>query len=51
MRLTKATSRLTSFTDPEKSYEEVFLVDTGATDCMARANELDKLGIERTTCE
>ncbi len=47
MGLTKVTTRLTSFTNPEKSYEEVFLVDTGATDCMAPADELDKLGIER----
>jgi len=38
---------LTSFTNPEKSYEELFLVDTGATDCMAPADELDRLGIER----
>jgi len=45
--LTKVTTRLTSFTNPEKSYEELFLVDTGATDCMAPADELDRLGIER----
>lgn len=45
--MTKVTTRLTSFTNPEKSYEELFLVDTGATDCMAPADELDRLGIER----
>ncbi len=47
MGLTKVTTRLTSFSNPEKFYEEVFLVDTGATDCMAPADKLDKLGIER----
>jgi len=47
MGLTKVTTRLTSFADGDDFYEEVFLVDTGATDCMAPADELDKLGIER----
>lgn len=30
-----------------RSYEDRFLVDTGATDCMAPASELRKAGIER----
>jgi clan AA aspartic protease len=45
MGLTKVTTKLTSITDPQKSYEALFLVDTGATDCMAPADELQKLGI------
>ena len=47
MGLTKVTTTLTSITDPQKSYEALFLVDAGATDCMAPADELDRLGIER----
>ena len=49
MGLTKVTVRLTSFADRQKFYEEIFLVDTGATDCMAPADELDRLGIERVS--
>ncbi len=45
MGLTKVTTTLKSVTDPQRSYEALFLVDTGATDCMAPADELEKVGI------
>ena len=54
MGLIKVTTRLTNITDPEKYYEGLFLVDTGATDCMVAADELEKLGIQKrgkTACE
>ncbi len=47
MGLTKVTAKLTNTADPEKSYEALFLVDTGATDCMAPADELERLGIAK----
>lgn len=46
MGLTKVTTKLTSLRDGDKSYESLFLVDTGATDSMAPADELEKLGIK-----
>ena len=45
MGLTKVTTTLRGISDPQKSYEALFLVETGATDCMAPADELAKLGI------
>jgi clan AA aspartic protease len=47
MGLTKVTTKLTSIADPLKSYEALFLVDTGATDSMAPADELEKMGIPK----
>jgi clan AA aspartic protease len=47
MGLIKVTARLTNVTDSQKYYEGLFLVDTGATDCLAPADELEKLGIEK----
>ncbi|MBI1785292.1 retroviral-like aspartic protease family protein [Candidatus Sumerlaeota bacterium] len=47
MGLTKVTVKLTSTGDARGVYETLFLVDTGATDSMAPANELDKAGIQR----
>ena len=47
MGLTKVTTKLTSFVAPESSYEAIFLVDTGATDSMAPADELEKIGVAR----
>ena len=47
MELTKVTTKLTNLADPRRSYEEVFLVDTGATDSMAPADELEKVGIAK----
>jgi clan AA aspartic protease len=48
MGLTKVTTTLRSIADPEKFYEALFLVDTGATDCVAPADELEKLGVSQT---
>lgn len=45
MGLTKVTTKLTSLYSPYGTYEEVFLVDTGATDCMAPADKLEKMGV------
>lgn len=45
MGLTKVTTKLTNVTDPQRSFEGLFLVDTGATDSMAPRDELEKLGI------
>jgi clan AA aspartic protease len=47
MGLTKVTAKITVLGNAEKSYEAVFLVDTGATDSMAPSTELDKIGIKR----
>ncbi len=45
MGMTKVTTRLIGFEEPGRSYEAVFLVDTGATDCMAPADELERVGV------
>jgi len=45
MGLTKVTTRLTSFATPERSYEAIFLVDTDATDSLAPADELERIGL------
>jgi clan AA aspartic protease len=47
MRLTKVTTRLVNLRAPDRVYEAVFLVDTGATDCMAPTDELEKIGIRK----
>lgn len=47
MGLTKVTTKLTNIEDPKKSYEAVFLVDTGATDSMAPSDELEKVGVRK----
>ena len=47
MGLTKVTTRMTNLADPKRSFEEVFLVDTGAADSMAPADELDRIGIAK----
>jgi clan AA aspartic protease len=47
MGLTKVTTKLTSFGDPKKSFESLFLVETEATDSMAPSDELDKIGIRQ----
>lgn len=47
MGLTKVTTRLVNLTNRAKFYEEVFLVDTGATDSMAPRDEMEKLGIRK----
>ena len=47
MGLTKVTTKLTSLQSPGESYEDIFLVDTAATDSMAPSNELEKIGVIR----
>jgi clan AA aspartic protease len=47
MGLTKVTTTITALGNGEKSYEAVFLVDTGATDSMVPAPELEKIGLRR----
>ena len=47
MGLTKVTTRLVNLTTPDKFYEGLFLVDTGATDSMAPGDDLEKLGIRK----
>ena len=44
--LPKVTTKLTSLQGPKSSYEEILLVDTGATDSMVPANELEKIGVK-----
>ena len=45
--LTKVTTKLTNMSDRTRIYEEVFLVDTGATDTMAPSDELERVGIAK----
>jgi clan AA aspartic protease len=47
MGFIEITARLTSFHAPDKYFEAVFLVDTEATDCLAPADEMDKLRVPR----
>ncbi|MGD0517326.1 MAG: hypothetical protein ABSA26_07295 [Thermoguttaceae bacterium] len=47
MGLTRVTTKLTNIESPNKSYESIFLVDTGATDCLAPADELEKIGVRK----
>ncbi|MBM4017760.1 MAG: clan AA aspartic protease [Planctomycetes bacterium] len=47
MGLTKVTAKLTALAKPAKSYETVFLVDTGAADSMAPSDELEKIGVRK----
>ncbi len=47
MGLTKVTVKLSSMEGRAQPYEGIFLVDTGATDCLAPANELESAGVRR----
>ncbi len=47
MGLTKVTTKLTSLTNSNGVYEDIFLVDTGATDSMAPSDKLEKIGIKK----
>jgi len=47
MGLTKVTTKLTSLVDSHKSFESLFLLDTGATDSRAPSDELEKLGVKQ----
>ena len=47
MGLAKVTAKLTTFEKTRRSYEAVFLVDTGATDSMAPTDELEKIAVRK----
>jgi len=47
MGLTKVTTKITPFGNGEESYEGVLLVDTGATDSIVPAPELEKIGLRK----
>jgi clan AA aspartic protease len=47
MGLTKVTTKISTFTDSVRFYEAVFLVDTGATDSMVPADELETIGVRK----
>lgn len=47
MGLVKVTTKITGLQEPHGSYEEVFLVDTGATDSLVPAHELQKIGVRQ----
>lgn len=46
MGLTRVTVAVSNLTKSRKAYEELFLVDTGAMDCMAPRSRLLKAGIK-----
>lgn len=46
MGATHVTVSVVNPTDPQKRWEALFLVDTGATDCMAPGNQLRAIGIQ-----
>ena len=46
MGLIHVTVALKNLSSPNGTYEAVFLVDTGATDCLAPAVELRKIGVQ-----
>lgn len=45
MGLSEVAVKLGNPAAPERSYEALFLVDTGATDCLAPGEELRKIGV------
>lgn len=45
MGLTKVTVLISNLAKSTQGYEDLFLVDTGAIDCMAPASELIKAGV------
>jgi clan AA aspartic protease len=47
MEIAKVTTKISAFSDSGRSYEAVFLVDTGATDSMVPADELEKIGVRK----
>jgi clan AA aspartic protease len=47
MGVTKVTTNLTNLEGERGSYEDLFLVDTGATDSLAPADELEAIGVRR----
>ena len=47
MGLTRVTTKLTNMESPTKTYESIFLVDTGATDSLVPSDALEALGIRK----
>jgi clan AA aspartic protease len=47
MGVTHVTTQITDLIKTKPPYEAEFLVDTGAIDCMAPADELEKAGIQK----
>jgi clan AA aspartic protease len=47
MGIVKVTTKVTNIEGERQSYEEVFLVDTGAIDSLVPADELDRIGVRR----
>lgn len=47
MGLTKVTTKLSNMRNGNGDFEAIFLVDTGATDSMAPAPELEKIGVAK----
>ena len=47
MGLTKVTTKISALEKTSDFYEAVFLVDTGATDSMAPADELEKIKVHK----
>jgi len=45
MGMTHVTVTIRNPADPDRSWEELFLVDTGATDCLVPAKHLHAIGI------
>jgi len=43
----KVTTKISAFSDSGNFFEAIFLVDTGATDSMVPANELEKIGVRK----
>lgn len=46
MGITQVTAAVSNPADPERRWEGLFLVDTGAIDCMVPGNHLREIGIE-----
>ncbi|MEK7275143.1 MAG: clan AA aspartic protease, partial [Candidatus Desantisbacteria bacterium] len=46
MEMTHVTAEVVNLRDPEKRWEGLFLIDTGAIDCMAPGKYLREIGIE-----
>lgn len=51
MGLTKVSVTISNLTKSKKGYEALFLVDTGAIDCLVPANKLQKAGIKQEGSE
>lgn len=45
MGLTRVTVKMANLTDEDKFIESLFLVDTGAIDCVLASSELEKIGV------